>query len=174
MDIKLIRKLAELMNIEGLKAVKIADGHFSVELERDTGMTVVDPKKMSIIQEHQAQGASLPSRIFMPRLSRVAKTRSAAPTNGGEKQPGGSGKSSVKNFEIRSPLIGIFLSHMDGGASYVGIGKKVNKGDVLCLVEAGNQLHEITSDIEGEITEIMVRHGEEVKFDQIMFKIVSR
>ena len=84
-----------------------------------------------------------------------------------EKEP----KKEVKTLEVRSPISGKFLSYMEGEAPYVTRGSKVKKGDVLCLIEENGELHEVESDCDGTIVKEMLRHGEDIKADQIIFKV---
>jgi biotin carboxyl carrier protein len=51
------------------------------------------------------------------------------------------------------------------------VGKRVRKGDVLCIVEAMKQMNEIVADIDGEIVEVCVTNGDIVEYDEVMFRI---
>lgn len=73
---------------------------------------------------------------------------------------------------ITSPMVGTFyIKPSSRSDSYVEVGKKVKKGDVLCVIEAMKLLNEIESDCDGEIVEIMVEDGQPVEFGQAIFKI---
>ena len=48
---------------------------------------------------------------------------------------------------------------------------KINKGDVLCIIEAMKVMNEIQSDISGELVEILVEDGVSVEFGQALYKI---
>ena len=54
---------------------------------------------------------------------------------------------------------------------FVNTGDIVNEGDTLCIVEAMKLMNEITSDVYGEIVEILVRNEELVEYNQPLFKI---
>ena len=73
---------------------------------------------------------------------------------------------------IKSPMVGTFYSKPSPNAnSYVEIGQKVKKGDVLCIVEAMKLMNEIESEFDGEIKEILVQDGEAVEYGKPLFKI---
>ena len=81
-------------------------------------------------------------------------------------------KKGSSSTEIKSPLVGIYYAAPAPDAPpYVTAGKRVKKGDVLCVIEAMKQMNEIVADTDGEITEVCLESGEIVEFDQVMFRI---
>jgi len=69
-------------------------------------------------------------------------------------------------------LVGIFYAAPAPDAPpYVTAGKRVKKGDVLCVIEAMKQMNEIVADADGEVAEMCLKNGEIVEFDQVMFRI---
>ena len=73
---------------------------------------------------------------------------------------------------IESPLMGTFYSSPGQNKEvFVNIGDIVNIGDTLCIVEAMKLMNEITSDVNGEIVEILVKNEELVEYNQPLFKI---
>ena len=95
--------------------------------------------------------------------------------NENEKQIEVAEKEKLQDEEIvKSPMVGTFYSKPSPNAnSYVEIGQKVKKGDVLCIVEAMKLMNEIESEFDGEITEILVQDGEAVEYGKPLFKIKS-
>ena len=75
---------------------------------------------------------------------------------------------------VKSPLVGTYKSSSTPvGKPYVEVGSKVKKGDVLCIVEAMKIMNEITSDIDGEIIEVLRSDEEIIEFGMELFKIHS-
>ncbi len=73
---------------------------------------------------------------------------------------------------VTSPMVGTFYSKPSPNAeNYVEVGKKVKKGDILCIIEAMKLMNEIESEYDGEIAEILVKDGEMVDFGKPLFKI---
>ncbi len=73
---------------------------------------------------------------------------------------------------IKSPIVGMFYSSPSPEEeSFVNIGKKVKKGDVLCIIEAMKLMNEVTSDIDGEIIEALVENRSIVEYGQPLFKV---
>ena len=54
---------------------------------------------------------------------------------------------------------------------FIKVGDKINKGDVLCIIEAMKVMNEIQSDVSGELLEILVEDGVSVEFGQALYKI---
>ena len=73
---------------------------------------------------------------------------------------------------VKSPMVGTFyLKPSPDSKPYVEVGKKVKKGDVLCIIEAMKLMNEIESELDGEISEILVEDGSPVEYGKPLFKI---
>lgn len=73
---------------------------------------------------------------------------------------------------VKAPLVGIFYaSPEEGGAPFVQVGDKVEKGTVLGIVEAMKLMNEIESDFDGIVEEVLVENGVAVEYGQPLFVI---
>lgn len=73
---------------------------------------------------------------------------------------------------VKSPMVGTFYSKPSPDSdSYVKVGQKVKKGDVLCIIEAMKLMNEIESEFEGEVVEILVKDEETVEYGKPLFVI---
>ncbi len=73
---------------------------------------------------------------------------------------------------IKSPMVGVFYSApAPDKPAFVNVGDTVEKGQVVCIIEAMKIMNEITADKSGTVTEILVGNGDVVEFDQPLFKI---
>lgn len=71
---------------------------------------------------------------------------------------------------IRSPIVGTFYRAPAPGAEpFTDIGKKVHKGQTLCIVEAMKVMNEIESDVDGEVVKILVENAQPVEYGQVLF-----
>lgn len=74
--------------------------------------------------------------------------------------------------QIRSPLVGTFYeASSPTNKPFVTIGQKINKGDVVCIVEAMKIMNEITSTISGVVETIAFKNGDVVGFDDLLFTV---
>ena len=73
----------------------------------------------------------------------------------------------VGGTEVSSPIIGTaYLSPEPGGKKFVEVGKKINKGDTIMIVEAMKTMNHVPSTSDGMVQEICVDDGQPVEFDQ--------
>ena len=73
---------------------------------------------------------------------------------------------------LKSPMVGTFYAKPNpNSAPYVEVGKKVKKGDIVCIIEAMKLMNEIESEFDGEIKEILVKDGEPVEYGKPLFII---
>ncbi|MGB1191334.1 MAG: acetyl-CoA carboxylase biotin carboxyl carrier protein, partial [Pseudomonadales bacterium] len=68
---------------------------------------------------------------------------------------------------ICSPMVGTFYQAPSPEMpAFVTVGQSVNKGDVVCIVEAMKMMNQIEADQSGVVEAILVKDGEPVEFDQ--------
>ena len=53
--------------------------------------------------------------------------------------------------------------------SYVEIGTVVEKGDVVCIIEAMKMMNEIQADARGRVLKILVENGQPIGYEQPLF-----
>ena len=73
---------------------------------------------------------------------------------------------------VKSPIVGTFYGSPSPGASpFVAPGDRVEKGQVICIVEAMKLMNEIESDAAGEIVKCLVSNGQPIEFGQPLFSV---
>jgi acetyl-CoA carboxylase biotin carboxyl carrier protein len=73
---------------------------------------------------------------------------------------------------VKSPIVGTYYgSPSPGAAAFVASGDHVDKGQVICIVEAMKLMNEIESDAAGEIVKCFVTNGQPIEFGQPLFSI---
>jgi acetyl-CoA carboxylase biotin carboxyl carrier protein len=79
---------------------------------------------------------------------------------------------SVELAVVKSPIVGTFYRCPEPGApSFVEIGQRVKKDQVLCIIEAMKLMNEITSEYDGEIVSAYVENGKPVQYGERLFAI---
>jgi len=79
---------------------------------------------------------------------------------------------SVELAVVKSPIVGTFYRCPEPGApSFVEIGQRVKKDQVLCIIEAMKLMNEITSEYEGEVVSAYVENGKPVQYGERLFAI---
>lgn len=105
-------------------------------------------------------------------------------TNNGDEASEGSkpeeciGSSTVKTSVgenrkiITAPMVGTFyLKPSPTSDPYVEVGKNINIGDTVCIIEAMKLMNEIESDVCGRVVEILVNDGDPVEYGMPLFAI---
>lgn len=73
---------------------------------------------------------------------------------------------------VISPLVGTFYRAPAPDASpFVEVGSRVERGQVLCIVEAMKIMNEIESDVSGIVRKILVENGQPVEYGEPLFLI---
>ncbi len=68
---------------------------------------------------------------------------------------------------VKSPIVGTYYgSPSPGAAPFIAPGDHVDKGQVICIVEAMKLMNEIESDAAGEIVKCLVTNGQPIEFGQ--------
>ena len=152
MNLRQIRELVRLLESSGLSVLEIEEADLRVRLEKGQAARSIEPVLPAL---PQAVPAALP----------VETAPAPAPVADG-----------TVDFnrlkEVKSPLVGIFYAAPSPGAEpFAGVGSRVKKGDVLCVVEAMKLMNEITADADGEVIDVCVQNGQVVEFGQILFKL---
>ena len=71
----------------------------------------------------------------------------------------------ISGTEVKSPIIGTaYLAPDPGGKKFVEVGKKINKGDTIMIVEAMKTMNHVPSPIAGTVKKICVDDGQPVEY----------
>ena len=72
---------------------------------------------------------------------------------------------SIIGTEVPSPIIGTaYLAPEPGGKKFVEVGKKINKGDTIMIVEAMKTMNHVPSPLAGTVKKICVEDGQPVEY----------
>jgi acetyl-CoA carboxylase biotin carboxyl carrier protein len=78
-------------------------------------------------------------------------------------------------FYIKSPIVGTFYKAASPTSEpFVSVGDSIEKGSVVCIIEAMKLMNEIESDMAGEIVSILVENGQPVEYGERLFGIRPR
>lgn len=108
----------------------------------------------------------------MPPMPPMPVMPMGAPQNPPKEEPKAEPKKEAAGTLVKSPIVGTFYSApAPGKAPFVSVGSTVNKGDVLFIIESMKLMNEVTSELSGRVTEILVSDGDAVEFDQPILRI---
>ena len=73
---------------------------------------------------------------------------------------------------ITSPIVGTFYRAANPESDpFVSVGEHIEKGSVLCIVEAMKLMNEIESDVEGAIVKVYPQNGQPVEYGEKLFAV---
>lgn len=150
---------------------------YSIEEIKDL-LAAFDQSKATAIDIQTGEGEILSIRQKTAKpistAAAVIETPSAAAVQNADVQPSGeeTAEKSKEGKPVESPMVGVFYSAPSPDSEpYVSVGSSVNKGDVLCLIEAMKLMNEVTAEKSGTITDICVENGQIVEYGQPLFMI---
>ena len=75
--------------------------------------------------------------------------------------------------EVKAPMVGVFYAAPAPDAKpYVRVGDMVEKGQVICIIEAMKLMNDITAPASGRIVDICTQDGAVIEYGQTIMKIV--
>jgi acetyl-CoA carboxylase biotin carboxyl carrier protein len=160
-DLRYVKKLIDILDESTVD---------SIEISSDKGMKIR-------ISKSPTQRGTVQVAAPLPALVPVAPAR-PTPSEGmlaiGDgteaARPAAAAVSSL--LEVKSPMVGTFYGSPEPGAKpYISVGSRVNKGQILCIIEAMKIMNEIEAEIAGVVREIMVDDAQPVEFGQVLFRV---
>ncbi|MDP2208356.1 MAG: acetyl-CoA carboxylase biotin carboxyl carrier protein [Bacteroidota bacterium] len=128
--------------------------------------------KIRVARHSQNSGMVAPAQQQYVQSIASAVQERQTPVSTAPPQPPAPAVIEKKYTEIKSPIVGTFYRAPSPDAdSYVEVGKTINKGDVLCIIEAMKLMNEIESDISGKIVKIIAENAQPVEYNQVLFLI---
>jgi acetyl-CoA carboxylase biotin carboxyl carrier protein len=101
-------------------------------------------------------------------------TPPASPASGGEAAvaPLAAAGEDLEFAIVKSPIVGTFYSASEPGAKpYASVGDTVQRGQILCIIEAMKLMNEIHAEIGGEIVKVYVENSHAVQYGERLFAI---
>ena len=145
MDIRKIKTLIEMLEESNLNEIEVSQGEESVRLSKSSS-------ENNFLKDSQVsvnQAASMNTSNLEIKDSQE-----------------------LKGNLVTSPIVGTFYRKPSPDKEpFVKVGDIVNKGDVLCIIEAMKMMNEIKSDFDGRISSIEVEDGQPVEFGQTIIVI---
>lgn len=144
-----IRALVKIMDEGNLTALRVTDGDKKVELERN-GLTSTAALPL-------VEGAR---KLFARDAVREGDAQEAVADTGAY---------------VKSPMVGTFyVAPSPDEPPFVKVGQEIIVGQTVGIVEAMKMMNEITSETAGTIVEILANNGQQVEYDQPLFRIETK
>jgi acetyl-CoA carboxylase biotin carboxyl carrier protein len=159
-DLRYVKKLVEMLDESTVD---------SIEISSDKGMKIRISKTPT-----QRGTVSVGAPVAMPMPVQAAPLAAPLPAASAESAPTAAKTEAPKaNYlEVKSPMVGTYYASPEPGAkSYVAVGDRIAKGQILCIIEAMKIMNEIESEFDGVVKEIAVDNTQPVEYGQVLFRI---
>jgi acetyl-CoA carboxylase biotin carboxyl carrier protein len=157
-DIADLKQLIEFLKEHGVGEFDLDRGDLKIRLKFNQAAAATDLARLL---------ASAPQAVAAPVLPQAV-----APAPQAQAAPAADPDAGL--HVVKSPIVGTYYgSPSPGAAAFVSPGDRVDKGQVICIVEAMKLMNEIESDAAGEIVKCFVTNGQPIEFGQPLFSIRS-
>jgi acetyl-CoA carboxylase biotin carboxyl carrier protein len=159
----MVRGLAEIVETRGLGELIVELPEATLTLRRALAAAPVAVSPASPV------GAALPvaAAPALPAASAAAPQAAARPVAAPAPEP-----PADDHHVVTSPFVGTFYRRPNPDAdTYVEVGGRVDKGHVLCIIEAMKLMNEIEADVAGTVVAVLAEDSEPVEYGQPLFKI---
>ena len=135
-------------------------------------------KILALVREHELaefelerDGLKIRVRKAHAATAPIVTYAPAAPAGSAPAAAGGDA-AEMELAVVKSPIVGTFYRSPEPGApSFVEVGQRVKKDQVLCIIEAMKLMNEIESEFDGVIEKAYVENGQPVQFNDRLFAI---
>lgn len=160
MKAKELQELLDFIAKSGLNKVNIETEEFKISVQRDPSYKPVISSSMSAPAPAAAPPAPVAAPISTPAAASPTPTVTAS-------------EPSESNYQaLKAPMIGTFYrSNSPDSPAFVNVGDMVEKGQVICIIEAMKLFNEIEAEASGRVVKALVENSSPVEYDQPLFLI---
>lgn len=166
MNFKEIQELIKLIDDSELAEFKMKDGDLELSIRtkhygssKQVVQTVAAPPVAAPVASVPQGGATSPASTA-PKSATKAETQDADVED------------ESKYVAVKSPIVGTFYrSPSPDKPPYLKVGDRIEKGDVVCIVEAMKLFNEIESEISGTVVKVVTEDAQPVEYDQVLFLV---
>jgi acetyl-CoA carboxylase biotin carboxyl carrier protein len=159
-DLDFIQRLIQAIDASGLDSIEIERAGTRIKLSKT-------PPPAAAPAYAMAPQAAMPMQPPAQAAGGAAGAASAAAAEA-PKPP----TPSTNLVDIKSPMVGTFYQAPAPDApAYVEVGKRIKKGDTLCIIEAMKLMNEMEAEVAGTIVEVLAGNGEPVEYGQVLFRV---
>lgn len=145
MNLKEIRELLELVGASGIEEFEMERSGFRIRIKKSSSPRV---EAVTAQPLHHSASADAPVAEEKPAEKKEAL------------------------YTFQAPIVGTFyLNPKPDAEPFVRPGDRVQKGSVLCIIEAMKLFNQIESDVDGEIVRLLVENGQPVEYGEPLFEI---
>ncbi len=153
-DLRYVKKLIDMLDASTVD---------SIEISSDKGMKV----RISKSPQHRGAVQMAVPAAMAPVAAPAPAAAAPAPA-----APDAPAAKRTDYLEVKSPMVGTYYSSPEPGAPpYLSTGQRIQKGQVLCIIEAMKIMNEIESEFSGTVVETLAVDAHPVEYGQVLLRI---
>ena len=158
-DLRYVKKLVDMLDGSTVDSIEISsDKGMKIRISKAQQLAPV--MSAPVVAAPAAPAALVPSPVAVP---------GAAPGAAPAAKPEAPKEALL---EAKSPMVGTFYSAPEpGGTPYLAVGDSVQKGQIICIIEAMKIMNEIESEFDGAVRQIVAQDTHPVEYGQVLFRI---
>lgn len=138
---KAIKYLADIVNNTNLTEVEYKCGDVSIKFSKKTETTIYQPAPSGQTVTHTS-------------IAPTAEAPACASTF------------------ITAPVVGrAYLAPKPGDPAFAKIGDKIEKGQIVCIIEAMKVMNNVKATTSGTVAEIFIKDGDPIEFGQKLMRL---
>tara|TARA_B100001989_G_C24111280_1_gene256449 strand:- start:39 stop:500 length:462 start_codon:yes stop_codon:yes gene_type:complete len=150
MDFKEIKRLVELVEEASISHLSLDENGTKIEIKKEISGTT------SVVMPQAIQ----PQPVIPNQAPAAPAAEAPAP------------KVDSNLIEIKAQMVGTYYNSPNPESPpFLNVGDRIEKGQVLCIIEAMKLFNEIESEESGIVKEICVSNEQSVEFGKVLFRI---
>jgi acetyl-CoA carboxylase biotin carboxyl carrier protein len=155
MDIKDIKSLIKMVTETDITEFELESGNEKIKIQRG--------KSVEMVNYAVSQPMTIQQPLSAPVATAAVELQPVTQTNASE---------SETLQAITSPIVGtIYHAPSPDSPSYIEVGQTVEKGQVLCIVEAMKLMNEIEAEYRCKIVRICKDNAQPVEYGETLFLV---
>ena len=163
MNVKEIKELVDLVARRGIASLELERAGFRIRIEGPRGAPVQALRAVPAYPAMESYEVGLTAAPVLP-----------APVPHAAHAPAGPARPVAEEGiqYVTSPIVGTFYRAPNPDSEpFVKVGDSVEKGKVVCIVEAMKLMNEIECDVSGTVVEVFPQNGQPVEYGERLFAL---
>ncbi|KAL4858679.1 Biotin carboxyl carrier protein of acetyl-CoA carboxylase 2 [Chlorella vulgaris] len=159
LDFDELTELIKMVHSTDIVELELNSKKFKLSVKKKEALEASEPQII-----HMSAPAGYAAQAPTPApAAPVAAATTAAPAAPAAPAPAAAAPAAVDGLEVVSPMAGtMYRSPAPGEPVFCKEGDHVNKGDVICIIEAMKLMNTLEAEVSGTVVKVMAENGDSV------------
>jgi len=161
-DLRYVKKLVDMLDQSSVDSIEImSDKGVKLKISKRSARAAIQMAPPMMMPQPGLPASGSPAITPPNGVPIVNAAPAAAPA-----------AEASKLLDVKSPMVGTFYrSPEPGKPAYVAEGQRIEKGQILCIIEAMKIMNEIESEFSGVLRSVAADDAHPVEYGQVLFRI---